>query len=40
MSIFNENKQLSVLNMKNWGKLYEASTKILKVALFKGDAEY
>ncbi len=38
MNILNQSKDLSVFNYKNWGQIYNSTSKILKVALFKSDA--
>jgi hypothetical protein len=40
MNILNQSKNLSVLDYKNWGKIFDSSSKILKVALFKNDAHH
>jgi hypothetical protein len=40
MNILNQNKDVSVLNYKNWGKIYDSTYKLLKVALFKSDAQH
>jgi hypothetical protein len=38
MNILNQNKDLSVFDYKNWGKIFQSTSKLLKVALFKTDA--
>jgi hypothetical protein len=38
MNILNQSKDLNVLEYKNWGKIFDSASKILKVALFKNDA--
>lgn len=40
MNILNQSKNLSVLDYKNWGKIFDSTSKILKVALFKTDAHH
>lgn len=38
MNIINQSKNINVFDYKHWGKIYESTSKLLKVALFKSDA--
>lgn len=38
MNIISQSKDINVFDYKNWGKIYDSTSKLLKVALFKSDA--